>query len=152
MNLCELCHLLSFENLPPIPECFTSAVSLGPGLIIRQPNVWQHRPERFGFQYHQDLECLNRFALSCPLCSLVHDAATQFATALDTGPRNENGRKLLLVRPKDYRLQITKRIGVEDGFMVWTDANWSSAIFLIATVHFSVQGGSIIESPAEHLA
>jgi hypothetical protein len=142
MQLCDLCRLIPFGDLPPLPECFTSSTTLGPGLIFRQPNIWQHRPERFGFQYHPDLVSLQNAATACPLCSQVHDAAEQLLRALESEPQTFNRRQLPWVRPMDYRLQITRISDGDSGLIVWTDANYAKSIFIVAVVHLSVEGSS----------
>lgn len=145
-DLCELCCLIPFEHLPSLPKCYTSAIPLGPGLILRPPNVWEHRPTRFGFQHHQDLKALEQSSDNCPLCSLIHKGVTQFNENVKDGPRNENGRKLQSAGPKDYRLQITANESDPDGFMIWTDATIDTYIFLVAVVSFCVENGKIQQS------
>jgi hypothetical protein len=143
-DLCELCCLIPFEHLPPIPRCYTSTLSLGPGLLLRPPNVWEHRPERFGFQHHRDLKALEQSFPNCPLCSLIHKGVTQFAENVKYGTRNDNGRKLQSAAPKDYRLQITMCDFDQDGLMIWTDATIDTYIFLVAVVGFCVEDGRIL--------
>lgn len=145
-DLCEFCRLIPFGPLPPIPRCYTSAIPLGPGLIVRPPNVWEHRPERFGFQHHQDLKALEQSSLNCPLCSLIHKGVTRFDENVKHGPRNDNGRKLQSAGPKDYRLQITMCDFDQGGFMIWTDATIDTYIFLVAVVGFCVEDGRILPS------
>ena len=128
-------HLNTYRHYQNIP--------LVPGLILRPPNVWEHRPKRFGFQQHQDIQALELSSDNCPLCSLIYKAVTQFNENVKQGPRNENGRKLQSAGPKDFRLQITANDSDQDGFMIWTDATIDTYIFLVTVVSFCVENGKI---------
>jgi hypothetical protein len=112
MDLFDLCRSIPFADFPPLPKCYKGTTLLGPNLVLKEWYKDVHRPKRFAFQHHRDLEALEKSPLERCFCSLIHDGVTQFIWAVQHGRRygdNDNELFRATERPKDYRLKLVKQ-------------------------------------------
>ncbi|OBR04758.1 Heterokaryon incompatibility protein [Colletotrichum higginsianum IMI 349063] len=91
MNLCDLCSSINLEDLPPFPDDdFSKSLSGYPRFhhLVKSDFEKGARVERFGVQYHRDLDGLLRAAAEgCVLCEAVEKEAAALAEEIENLPR-----------------------------------------------------------------
>ncbi|KAF6790733.1 hypothetical protein CMUS01_16252 [Colletotrichum musicola] len=91
MNLCDLCSSINLEDLPPFPDDqFSKTLSGYPRFhhLVKPDFKKGARIERFGVQYHPDLNSLRRAAAEgCVLCAAVEKEAAALAEEIENLPK-----------------------------------------------------------------